>query len=103
MTPSREQTLIALWSAIAVALTAAAVSAAWLAVPPHWFGAPADPAVADRLAYALKLDLLILLWLAGCVRAVASIRFRSDADRLGSAYGPRAPGSPWPPRCCRIR
>lgn len=88
---TREKTFIALWSAAAVVLTAVAVAVAWLAVPPHWFGVPADPGVADRLAYALKVDLLILLWLAGCVRVVASIRFRSDADRPGSAYAPPSP------------
>ena len=41
--------------------------------------------VACGLAYALKAALLVFLWLAGCLRAVASIRFRSDDDRYRHA------------------
>lgn len=85
MTLSAEQTAIAIRSALAVAITVAAVVAAWLWLPPSLLGAAADLTTADRFAYALRTDLLILLWLAGCVRVVASIRFRSEADRPGSA------------------
>jgi uncharacterized membrane protein YecN with MAPEG domain len=87
MTFKPEQRAIAVRSALAVGLSAACVAAAWLWLPPAWLGAEADMAVADRLAYALRADLLVFLWLAGCIRTVASIRFRSDEDRPGSAYG----------------
>lgn len=82
-----EQREIAARSAAAIALSAAAVAAAWLWLPPALLGATPDMATADRLAYALKADLPVFLWLGGCLRAVASIRFRSDADRPGAAYG----------------
>jgi len=86
-----EQRMIAMRSALAIALTVAAVGAAWFWLPPALLGATPGMATADRLAYALKADLPIFLWLGGCLRAVASIRFRSDADRPGSAYA--APSS----------
>ena len=88
MTPSAEQKAIRVRSALAVGLTAAAVALAWLWLPPSLLGASAGMATADRLAYALKADLLVFLWLGGCLRTVASIRYRSDADRPGAAYGP---------------
>ena len=88
MTPSAEQKTIRVRSALAVGLTAAVVALAWLWLPPSLLGASAGMATADRLAYALKADLLVFLWLGGCLRTVASIRYRSDADRPGAAYGP---------------
>lgn len=91
MTFSAEQRAIAVRSALAVFITLAATAAAWLWLPPALLGAAPDMETADRLAYALKVDLLVLLWLAACLRAVASIRFRSDADRPGSAYGGPSP------------
>lgn len=91
MARSREQTQILICSGIAVLLTATLLAAVWSKLPPEWLGVPTDPDIAERLAYALKVDLLILLWLAGCVRAVAAIRYRSDADRPGSAYAPPSP------------
>ena len=91
MTFSAEQKAIAVRSGLAILITAAAVASAWLWLSPRLLGAAPDMATADRLAYALKADLLVFLWLAGCLRAVASIRFRSDADRPGSAYA--APSS----------
>lgn len=91
MTFSAEQKAIAVRSALAIGATVAAVTSAWLWFPPALLGATPDMATADRLAYALKADLLIFLWLGGCLRTVASIRFRSDADRPGAAYGPPSP------------
>jgi len=90
MTFSAEQKAIAVRSGLAILITAAAVASAWLWLSPRLLGAAPDMATADRLAYALKADLLVFLWLAGCLRAVASIRFRSDADRPGSAYAARS-------------
>ena len=45
----------------------------------------------ERLAFTVKVDLLVFLWLAGCVRAVSAGRFSSPADIRGSAYGPPSP------------
>lgn len=43
--------------------------------------------VADQLAFALKADVLLFVWLAWCVREVSKRRFRSTIDRKGSAFG----------------
>lgn len=91
MARSREQRLILVWSAAAILLTVVVTVGAWLWLPPRWVGIGAEPALAERLAYALRVDLLIFLWLAGCIRVVASVRYRSDADRPGSAYAPPSP------------
>ena len=45
----------------------------------------------ERIAFALKAEILVFLWLAGCVRAVSSGRFRSPADLRGSAYAQPSP------------
>lgn len=78
-------------SGLAIAVTAFVLIAgrAWL--PAERLGIQLAMAVADRIAYALKWDLLLLVWLAGCVRAVSSGRFRSPADIRGSAYAPPSP------------
>ena len=91
MALSAEQKAIAVRSALAIVLTAAAVATAWLWLPTSVLGAAPGMATADRLAYALKADLPVFLWLGGCLRTVASIRFRSDADRPGAAYGAPSP------------
>ncbi|WP_313003944.1 MAPEG family protein [Brevundimonas sp.] len=81
-----EQRAIAVRSAPAILITASAAASAWLRLSPPLLGAARDMATADRLAYALQANLPVFLWLAGCLRVVASLRFRSDADRPGSAY-----------------
>ena len=83
-----EQRAIAVRSAPAILITASAAASAWLRLSPPLLGAARDMATADRLAYALKWELPVLVWLAGCLRLVASIRYRSDEDRPGAAYGP---------------
>lgn len=71
----------------AVLIAVSASAGAYLWVPSATFGL--DPAwdAGERLAFALKCDFLIFLWLAGCLRAVASGRFNTPADRKGAAYG----------------
>lgn len=45
-------------------------------------------ALDERLAFALRADLVIALWVVLGVRMVAKVRFRSAEDNAGSAYGP---------------
>lgn len=88
-TPEQQGVIAA--SAIAIAITAAALAGAYYLLPPTWGGVDDAPPLAERLVFALKWNLLMLLWLAGCVRAVSSGRFRSEADIRGSAYAPPSP------------
>lgn len=60
----------------------------YLIVRPDWVGVPPADALGAQIAYALKWDILVLLWLAGCVRHVSSGRFNSSADIAGSGFGP---------------
>lgn len=85
---SSAQRGVVIGSAIAIAVTAAALICAYHWLAPHWVGLDGSMPLAERLAFALKWHLPMLLWLAGCVRAVSSGRFRSAADIAGSAYAP---------------
>lgn len=91
MTFSTDQRHIVKASAAALAIAAAALAATWFWLPPTLVGLGADFGLAERMAYALKADLLLFLWLAGCVQAVASGRFRSPDDIGGSARGAPSP------------
>lgn len=86
-----EQSGIIAWSGAAILLTTAVLGAGCLWMPPGLFGLSDTMATGDRIAFALKWDLPVFLWLAGCVRAVASQRFREPADRKGAAYGEPTP------------
>lgn len=86
-----EQRGIVIAAAIAIAVTALVLFAGYAWLPAERLAIRPDMQVGDRIAYALKWELLLLLWLAGCVRAVSSGRFRSPADLRGSAYAPPSP------------
>lgn len=45
----------------------------------------------ERLAFALRADLVIALWVVLGVRMVAKVRFRSAEDNAGSAYSRPSP------------
>ena len=77
-----EQRSVARRMAIGVAITIVALSAAFAlrvgpALPPP-----------DRLAVALRIDLILALWLAFAIGNVARRRFLSPADIAGSGAGP---------------
>lgn len=71
---------------LALALTGAVLAASYYWMPRDAFGLQQDMEFGDRLAFALKADLVLFLWLAGCVGAVSNGRFHSPADIRGSAF-----------------
>ncbi|GAM99003.1 hypothetical protein U91I_02640 [alpha proteobacterium U9-1i] len=88
---SSEQWGIVRGSVLALALAGAILAAAHFWIPPHFFGLSEDMDFGERMTFVLKADLLLFLWLAGCVRAVSSGRFSSPADIRGSAFGAPSP------------
>lgn len=88
MTFDSEQRAIMLWSLTALAVAAIVLYAGYLWLPPELVGVGATMTLADHLAFTLKWQLPVFLWLALCVRQVASARFRNPQDRPGAAYAP---------------
>ncbi len=87
MALSTDQKGILRGGALALLLAVGTMTAAWLWLPPAFVGIEEGLSAGDRLAYALKAEFPVFLWLAGAIRAVSSGRFRSPADIRGSAYG----------------
>ncbi|WP_262030859.1 MAPEG family protein [Microvirga sp. Mcv34] len=75
--------------ALLVATVVLGIGVAWL--PAEFFGLDRGMPVGDQIAFALKADLLVFMWLAACVRSVARGRFNSPVDRRGAAFGPPSP------------
>ena len=88
---SQEQRGVMLASTLAVAVCAAILVASYAWLPGSAFGLHGGMDAGERIAFALKADMLVFLWLAGCVRAVSAGRFSSPADIRGSAYAPPSP------------
>lgn len=75
--------------AVAIAIVVGIPALLWL--PASWVGAEGISAAADRISYAFKWNIPILLWLAACIRHVSRGRFRSKADIDGSAFSEPSP------------
>jgi hypothetical protein len=88
---STEQRAVLLNSAAAVAVCVAVLAAGYAWLPPKTFALVPAMEAGERIAFALKVDVLVFLWLAGCLRAVSAGRFHSAADIRGSAYAPPSP------------
>lgn len=84
----KEQRGILRGSALALMCAIAAMSAGYAWLPAHWFGLNNSMTMGDQIAFALKADLLLFIWLAWSVRAVSRRRFLSPIDRKGAAFGP---------------
>lgn len=82
-----EQLGILRGSALALAFALPAVGAGYAWLPAKWFGLSDAMTMGDQIAFTLKADLPLFVWLAWCVRAVSKRRFRSAVDRKGSAFG----------------
>lgn len=81
---SADQKGVIRYGLIGLAFAVGAGLPAYLWAPRDWLPGMTD--VADRFTFALKWDIPVLIWLAGCVRQVSSGRFRSPADIAGSAF-----------------
>ncbi|GIK48820.1 MAG: hypothetical protein BroJett013_15170 [Alphaproteobacteria bacterium] len=90
-TLSSDQWGIVRGSALALVLAGVILASAYFWMPPHFFGVNEDMTFGERMTFVLKADLLLFLWLAGCVRAVSSGRFSSPADIQGSAFNAPSP------------
>jgi hypothetical protein len=73
---------------LAMAITAAVLG---LGGAVAWPVLPVLPGVADRIGFALRCDLLVVIWLVAAVAAVARGRFFSAADIGGAGFG--SPGA----------
>lgn len=83
-----EQLGILRGSALALTVAIAVIGAGYEWLPARWFGLNDSMTMGDHIAFALKADLPLFIWLAWCVRLVSSRRFRSPIDRKGAAFGP---------------
>ena len=88
---SSDQWGIVRGSLLALSLAGAVLAAAYFYMAPHLFGLNDDMDFGERMTFVLKADLVLFLWLAGCVRAVSSGRFYSPADIRGSAFSAPSP------------
>jgi hypothetical protein len=71
------------------------------AILPRWFHFPVD--LPARLAFALRADLFVLLWVVLGIVLVALGRGRSAAGIGGAAFSRQARRSPSGSRFCRTR
>ncbi len=91
MTLSPDQWGVVRGSGLALAVSAGVLGVGYAWLPAEWLGLAPAMMAADRIAFALKSDLFLFLWLAGCVGAVSRGRFHSPADLRGSAFAPPSP------------
>lgn len=80
-----EQRSVLHWMVLALSITVAVLG---LGGAIAWPILPVLPGVADRIGFALRCDLLVVIWLVAAVAAVAQVRFFSVADGLARGAGP---------------
>lgn len=85
---AQEQRRIRLNAVLSIAFCSSVLVGA-CQVLPRFFTLPET--LAERLAFAIKADVFVLLWLLIAVRMVSSGRYRSAADNRGSAFSSPSP------------
>lgn len=83
-----DQKLIISQSALAVLLCGGVLAAGYFWLSPASVGVSNSMEMSERIAFALRWDLLVFFWLLACVGSVSQRRFWSPADRDGSAHAP---------------
>ncbi len=89
----QQQRGIVLRSLAAFVVAAAVLGAGYLWFPPSFVGVGSSMSLAESIAFALKWDLLIFLWLLGCIQVAARTRLPSPGDRPDSASAPPRPAT----------
>lgn len=84
----KEQQAVVRASLLAFAVCAPSLALASWGLP-RLFEFP--DALTERLAFAMRANLVIALWVVLAVRMVSKVRFESAEDNAGSAYGPASP------------
>lgn len=79
----KEQRAVVRASLLAFAVCAPTLALASLGLP-RLFDFP--DALAERLAFAMRVNLVIGLWVVLAVRMVSTVRFKSAEDNAGSAF-----------------
>ena len=74
---------------VAAAVVSALALAGFYIVLPRLWTFPDD--TAERIAFALRADIFVFLWVAIGVQRVSSGRYRSAADNRGSAFAAPSP------------
>lgn len=87
MAPSPDQRGILLAALLALIVVAGGLAAGYYLLPSELLSPGEELTTADRLAFALRWDLPLFLWLMGCVQAVSTGRYHSPDDIRGSAFG----------------
>lgn len=72
--------------AFGLALAVVIGTPAYLWLPATWVGLMEGFDAGERIAFTLRWDIPVILWLALCVRHVSRGRFNSPADIGGSAF-----------------
>lgn len=67
-------------SALALALAAIGLSAGYAWLPPSLFALEPAMDFGERIEFTLKVDILMFIWLAGCVGAVNCIALYRRMD-----------------------
>ncbi|WP_374344944.1 MAPEG family protein [Phenylobacterium sp.] len=63
----------------------------YLWMPASWLGIEVLADAGERIAFAARWDIPVLVWLAVCIRQVSGGRFKSPADIGGSALSEASP------------
>lgn len=88
---SSDQVGIIRASAVALAFAVVVLVAGYRWLPPDLLGLSPEMDFGKRITFTLKADILMFLWLAGCVGTVSRGRFYSSADIRGSAFSQPSP------------
>jgi hypothetical protein len=83
-----EQRGVVLGVVIAIVAAAVVLGAGWTILP---FTPPRVVMPGERLAYAIRVDLFVLVWLLIAIARVGNIRFLSADDIRGSGFAPPSP------------
>lgn len=66
---------------MAYALAALVLGLGYIWLPPSLFGLSESLTIGDQIAFALKFDIMLLLWVAWCVRRASGTAFRGSGEK----------------------